>query len=138
MTSKHTTQHTTQHTPSDMSSDVSSSVSTQHPLAAAANALGELKHDAYTAACSYPSLTSCISAAFEQISQLQIHLDAQTLTTHNLADHLRLARAQLTDLAPTVLQGENDAYEAYFTIKHLAEQVRVANLHREQTAGGDQ
>lgn len=126
MTSEHTTQHATQHTPSDMSS----SVSAQHPLAAAASALGELKHDAYTAACAAPSVTGCISAAFEQISQLQIHLDAQTRTARRLADHLRLARAQLTDLAPTVLQGENDAYKAYFTINRLAEQVRVANLQR--------
>lgn len=126
-----TSEHAAQHTPSDMSSDMS----TEHPLTTAEDALGELAYAAYTAVIAGPSMPSCITAAVEQISELQTQLDTETLATNNLGEHLRDARGKLTALQPVILRGEDAADEAESIIFHLAEKVRAANLQREQNGG---
>lgn len=129
-----TSEHTTQHTPSDMSSDVP----TEHPLATAANALGEINYATLMASSPYPSVSLCISAAIEQINEMQVHLAEHTRATTRLFDYLLQTREKLTELESTVQRGENEAYKARFEINRLAEKVRAANLNREQNAGGIQ
>lgn len=126
-----TSEHATQHTPSDMSSDVL----TEHPLAAAASALGEISYATLMASSPHPSLSLCISAAIEQIGELFTHLDAQTRAANHLFDYLLQARERLTELEKDVLQGEDDAYKARFEINRLAEKVCAANLQREPSQG---
>ena len=129
-----TSEHATHHTPRDMSSDVS----TDDTLATAASALEEINYATLMAASPYPSLSLCISAAIEQINEMQVHLGTHTRAATRLFDYLLQTRERLTQLESTVLRGEDEAFKARFEINRLAEKVRAADLDREQNAGGIQ